>query len=232
MEVFTEWVPFSYSLQYQVSAAVYFDEIFAKSVRKVCQALKESLVIFLNGDHFSTLFTVKHFKNFKPDINRFALVWIDSHVDLNLPYESPSGNLHGMTVRHLVGEGYSQLVNGCLVEVNDLYFVGGFELDPGERNFLNQRKLKLFTPEELSQLKLDLPVFVSFDFDIIRGFNAVNTETTIACELDYLLSNLKKFISNNNVVGIDFNEYNGFKDSKLDCFRKAVSVISEIVSVI
>lgn len=230
MDIFVEWIPQSWDFSYQVSAAVAFDELFRQSFENSLKyAPAMSRTVFLNGDHFSTFFTFKQFSRSFVGGTKLALVWVDAHVDLNLPYESPSGNLHGMIVRHLLGEGYDQLVSSPLIDLKNLYLVGGFERDPGEDKFLAEFNIKVLSSDELGKLRLDSPVFISFDFDILKRFYAVNTETDYGFSVEDITKKLKLFVSNNNVVALDFNEYNAYKDTNMECFHVAERVVSEML---
>ena len=80
---------------------------FAKrieSVLQVCTRLSKSVAfnlknnnfpIILSGDHSSALGTISGIKAAYPD-KRMGVVWIDAHADINSPYTSPTGNIHGM----------------------------------------------------------------------------------------------------------------------------------------
>jgi arginase len=61
-------------------------------------------------------------------VDRLALVWIDSHGDLNTPETSPSGNLWGMPFR--------MLLDGGVVAPEDAALVGARNLDPPEVEFM------------------------------------------------------------------------------------------------
>lgn len=57
--------------------------------------LKDEFPLVLSGDHSSALGTISGIKAANPE-GRLGIVWIDAHADLNTPYTSPSGNVHGM----------------------------------------------------------------------------------------------------------------------------------------
>ena len=61
-------------------------------------------------------------------VDRLALVWIDSHGDLNTPETSPSGNLWGMPFRMLLDAG--------VVAPADAALVGARNLDPPEVEYM------------------------------------------------------------------------------------------------
>ena len=57
--------------------------------------LKNEFPLVLSGDHSSAHGTISGIKASNPE-GRLGIIWIDAHADLNTPYTSPSGNVHGM----------------------------------------------------------------------------------------------------------------------------------------
>jgi arginase len=67
------------------------------------RALPEAVFpLCVGGDHSLAIGTVSGAA--RPG-RRLGLIWLDAHSDINLPEASPSGNIHGMPVAHLVGRG-------------------------------------------------------------------------------------------------------------------------------
>jgi arginase len=60
--------------------------------------------VVLGGDHAMSLGSVTGVRRARRRSRRRAL-WIDAHADLNTPATSPSGNVHGMPLAHLLGHG-------------------------------------------------------------------------------------------------------------------------------
>jgi arginase family enzyme len=61
---------------------------------------------------------------------RIAVVWLDAHGDLNTPATSPSGNEWGMPLR--------MLIDGGVVDAQDVALVGARNLDPPEAEYIAQ----------------------------------------------------------------------------------------------
>jgi arginase len=103
--------------------------------------------VILGGDHsiaigtFSALST--HFREQGEEI---GLIWFDAHADINTPETSTSGNIHGMPLAVLLGEGNSELVGleGFSPKLNKKYFahVGARDLDAGERQSIEKLELR------------------------------------------------------------------------------------------
>lgn len=58
--------------------------------------------VILGGDHSLAIGSIS---GVAQHYSRLGVIWYDAHGDLNIPEESPSGNVHGMPLRILAGEG-------------------------------------------------------------------------------------------------------------------------------
>src|SRR5260221_1412419 len=79
-------------------------------VVKVCQAVYEAVsayeqaeefTIVLGGDHSISVGSVSGIASRR----HVGVIWVDAHADYNTPETSPSGNVHGMPVAALLGDG-------------------------------------------------------------------------------------------------------------------------------
>lgn len=97
--------------------------------------------LVLGGDHSIAIGSIsaisKHYKN-------LGVIWYDAHGDLNIPEESPSGNIHGMPLRILTGEGPKELLefNINTIKPENIVLIGMRDLDKGERQFIKEKILK------------------------------------------------------------------------------------------
>ena len=98
----------------------------------------DSFPVILGGDHSIAIATFSgvaaHFQERSQDV---GLIWFDAHADINTPETSPSGNIHGMPLSVLLGEGPEELVSiggfAPKLKREFLAHVGGRDLDAGER---------------------------------------------------------------------------------------------------
>ena len=66
--------------------------------------------LVLGGDHSIAMGTVSGVSaHFHEQSESLGLLWFDAHGDMNIPGVSPSGNIHGMPLAHLLGRGDSDL---------------------------------------------------------------------------------------------------------------------------
>src|SRR4029079_19263793 len=81
---------------------------------RVDEALtKGMLPLVLGGDHSVAVGTIsgvaRHFRSHSERAGPVGLIWLDAHADMNTPESSPSGNIHGMPLACILGEGPAEL---------------------------------------------------------------------------------------------------------------------------
>lgn len=89
-------------------------------------------------------------------VERLAVVWIDSHGDLNTPESSPSGNLWGMPFRILLDEG--------VVAPEDAALLGARSLDPPEVEYMASVGLDDSLDRALAGVSA---TYVALDLDVL-----------------------------------------------------------------
>ncbi len=86
---------------------------------------------------------------------RVGLIWLDAHADVNTPDTTLSGNVHGMPVAHLLGEGDSRLSRLAsvfpAVRAEQLVYVGLRDVDAAERQFIQARGIRAFTMRDIDE---------------------------------------------------------------------------------
>jgi arginase len=66
--------------------------------------------LVLGGDHSVAVGTASGVSRFfRERGQRVGLIWLDAHADMNTPDSSPSGNVHGMPLACIVGQGPEEL---------------------------------------------------------------------------------------------------------------------------
>lgn len=133
-----------------------------KEVMEVCTQLsnKVSEVIVqgrfplvLGGDHSIAIGTLaglaQHYQN-------LGVIWYDAHADLNTPATSPSGNIHGMPLAISIGLGDERLIqiggDKPKVKPENIIIIGARSVDPGERELIREKGIKLYTMHEIDRM--------------------------------------------------------------------------------
>jgi arginase len=165
---------------------------------------REHFPLVLGGDHSISIGTVSGIGAFcRRRKQRLGLLWIDAHGDINTPETSPSGNIHGMPVATLLGEGPPELtaIGGVepKVEARNVALVGIRSLDEGEKIRLKRRGVQVHTMSDVDRsgihriMKKALArvtdgtdyVHVSFDLDSVDPTVAPGVGTPVKGGLDY-----------------------------------------------
>jgi arginase len=83
---------------------------------------RQHLPIIVGGDHSQAIGSIAGVSRyFRKRQQKIGLIWIDAHADINTPQSSSSGNIHGMPLATLLGQGHEGLTkigfNGRKIEI-------------------------------------------------------------------------------------------------------------------
>ena len=150
-----------------------------------------------------------------------AVIWIDAHADLNTPASSPSHHFHGMPLRILLGEGDAKIIEllDSVLSPSQVFLVGARDFDPPEQNYLEQRNICLFTPEETknnSQNSIEAianssyqNIHIHCDLDAIDPleFPFVKCPAANGLSIEFLSELLQQLENRFNLVGFSITEF-------------------------
>ncbi len=110
--------------------------------------------LVLGGDHSIAVGTVSGIAGFcRRQGKRLGLLWVDAHGDINTPESSPSGNIHGMPVASLLGQGPDTLtgIGGKFPKLDpaNVALVGIRSLDEGEKHRLKATGVQVYTMSDM-----------------------------------------------------------------------------------
>ena len=191
--------------------------------------------LVLGGDHSISVGTVSGIAAFARSKRRkVGLLWIDAHGDINTPDTSPSGNIHGMPVASLLGEGPGVLtgIGGSepKVDPGNVALVGIRSLDEGEKVRLKRHGVQVHTMSDVDRngihriMKKALArvtdgtdyVHVSFDLDAVDPTVAPGVGTPVKGGLDYREAHLiMEFLHDSGVMtSLEMVEVNPILDDR------------------
>jgi len=138
---------------------------FKDEIRYVCTRLAARVKrcldgggtpLVLGGDHSIAMGTVAGVAgHFRARGEAIGLLWFDAHGDMNTPESSPSGNIHGMPLAHLLGMGDVALsgIGGFAPKVKpeNVALVGIRELDEGEKRQVAASGVSVFTMRDIDE---------------------------------------------------------------------------------
>lgn len=154
-------VPTMETRQAEDSNARFKDEILSVCVQLAGQTKDildvGGIPLVIGGDHSIAMGTVSGLSaHFRAKGEKAGLIWFDAHGDMNLPETSPSGNIHGMPLAHLLGYGDPQL-SGILgadpaVAPENVALIGIRDIDRVEREFIHRSGITAFTMRDIDKL--------------------------------------------------------------------------------
>jgi arginase len=112
--------------------------------------------LVLGGDHSIAMGTVSGVAAyFRERGEEMGLIWFDAHGDMNIPGVSPSGNIHGMPLAHLLGRGDPDLsgILGFSPKLNPdkVVLIGIRDIDAGERKIIHESGIHVFTMRDIDE---------------------------------------------------------------------------------
>lgn len=132
-------------------------EVCSKLADRVATILEEGdFPLVLGGDHSIAMGTFAgtashHHKQGQS----VGLLWFDAHGDMNVPGSSPSGNIHGMPLAHLLGRGDADLKNiqgfSPKVRPENVALIGIRDIDAIERRNIRESGVHAFTMREIDE---------------------------------------------------------------------------------
>jgi arginase len=117
---------------------------------------RESCPLVLGGDHSIAIGSVSGVSRvFHERGQRIGLIWIDAHPDMNTPETSPSGNIHGMPLACLIGEGPPELTDiggfAPKVEPKNVVLVGIRDVDRLEAAYVGDSGATAYTMRDIDE---------------------------------------------------------------------------------
>ena len=139
---------------------------YKAEILRVCTALAEQtrralavgdIPLIIGGDHSIAHGSVSGVSAHNREQGEsVGLLWFDAHGDINTPKTSPSGNIHGMPLAHLLGYGDTDLANimgySPKVRPENVVLIGIRDIDAGERELIHQSGITAYTMRDIDEL--------------------------------------------------------------------------------
>lgn len=185
--------------------------------------------LVIGGDHSLALGSVRGAARHK----KLGVLWVDAHADFNTAETTPSGNIHGMPLAALCGQGDPRLVHlwdedGPALDPHRVAVIGARDLDEGEKQNLRQAGVLVLGMEQIDRagmfqcmqtaLARILPetdgLYLSFDVDSLDPRHAPGVGTPVAGGLTYREAHLacELVAETGKLLGMDLVEVNPILD--------------------
>ena len=204
--------------------------------------------LVLGGDHSISIGTVSavaaHYAGRDEGI---GLIWVDAHTDMNVPETTPSGNVHGMALAILTGQGgpeHLQTMAGFAPAVHpgNVCVIGARDVDPAEKGIVHESGIRVFTMAEIDERGMAACMdeaiarvtsgtagfHLSFDLDGIDPMVAPGVGTPVAGGLTYREAHLvcEKVARSEKLVSLEVVELNPVLDAENRTGRLAIGLMA------
>ena len=206
------------------------------------------LPILLGGDHCLGLGSVSAVaRHCRAVGKKLRVLWLDAHADFNTRVLTPSGNLHGMPVACLCGQGPQALIEigGQVPAINPKWVrqIGIRSVDAGEKRLVHDIGLEVFDMRyidemgmrhtmELALATLDehTHLHVSFDVDFLDPDIAPGVATTVPGGPTYREAQLcmEMIADSGRLASLDVMELNPALDVRNRTAELAVDLIESV----
>jgi arginase len=144
------------------------------------------LPLLLGGDHSLSIGSVAAVARHCADLNKYlSVVWLDAHADFNTPETTPTGNVHGMPVAIISGQGPSELTDlghGVpMLEVSRIRLVGVRSVDDAEKLRARARGLRIYGMDEIQCRGMS-----SVMTEVLEGVSRYEGHLHLSFDVDFL----------------------------------------------
>ena len=209
-------------------------DLCARLEKEVFDSLSRgSIPLTLGGDHSLAIGSISGVSRYYAEQQKdIGLLWVDAHGDINTPESSPSGNIHGMPLAALLGEGHSRLTSigssDPKIKPENVVLMGIRTIDGKERDMLRDSGIRYYTMREIDERgmytvmqealgilnKCSGGIHLSFDIDAMDPLHAPGVSTPESGGLSLREAHLvlEMLADTKKLKSMDFVELNPFND--------------------
>jgi arginase len=189
----------------------------------------ERFPLVLGGDHSLSIGSVRGAARNK----KLGVIWIDAHADFNTAETTPSGNIHGMSLALLAGQGDPSLVQLWdepipVIDPKKIAIIGARDLDSGEKVNLQNAGAMVLGMEQIDRYGMvsmvekaiehvsrDVDgIWLSLDLDALDPQHAPGVGTPVPAGLTQREAHLacELIAETGKLIGMDLVEVNPILD--------------------
>ena len=228
---------------------------FLREIYHVCNRLRlrvrrcleqGEIPLVMGGDHSIAIGTVSGVAEyFRAQNESVGLIWVDAHADMNTPEISPSGNIHGMPLAAVLGNGDPLLVEmggfAPKIRKENVCLIGIRDLDAHERDVVRRSGIHAYTMRDVDERGMREIVseaigfasagtagfHVSFDLDGMDPRDVPGTGTPVKGGISWREANLlMEMIADSGLMtSLEITELNPILDVRNQSGEVAVDLI-------
>jgi arginase len=198
---------------------------------------KHSKIALLGGDCSSDFALLAHSsRQHHPDL---AVVWFDTHADLNTPASSPSGHFHGMVLRANLGETDPDflLLNPMPLMPKQVFLAGARDFDPPELEYVQTHGIHVSSIESLRQTPTHLArrvlesgfsrLHIHLDLDVLKHFSSTGFPSAGGLEPNELIAVIQDLKQHLELVSFAVTEYAPNNPADLQAVLNLIAALEE-----
>lgn len=206
------------------------------------------LPVLLGGDHSLGIGSISAVARYCAEAGRkLRVLWLDAHADFNTSTITPTGNIHGMPMACLCGDGPAELIgmSGRVPAIESAWVrqIGIRSVDEGERQRVRATRLEVYDMRHLDEAGMravmeaalaglddDTHLHVSFDVDFLDPEIAPGVGTTVPGGPTYREAQLcMEMIADTGLVrSLDIVELNPALDVRNRTAEVAVDLVESL----
>jgi arginase len=207
-----------------------------------------AIPVLLGGDHSLAIGSISAVaRHCRATGVRLQVIWFDAHTDVNTNELTPSGNLHGMPVACLCGNGPAELtgVGGTTpaIQASWIRQVGIRSVDDGERRLVREMGMRVVDMREIDEVGMrhcmqsvlegideQTHLHVSFDVDFLDPEAAPGVGTAVRGGPSYREAQLcmEMIADTQRLRSVDVMELNPALDVRNQTATVAVELIESL----
>jgi arginase len=234
------------------------DRRFLGPIADVCRRLADAtartldagqLPLVLGGDHSLAVGSVAAAADHaRRRGERLGLVWLDAHGDMNTPGTSPTGNVHGMPLSCILGDGPKEMLalspRVPIVDPADVALIGIRALDRRESETVRRSGVQAWTMRDVDErgvrgvlgdavdrlLRRCTRIHVSFDVDFLDPSIAPGVGTRVRGGPTYREAHLtmELLADTGLVTSVDVVELNPILDRENETAELVVELLGSL----
>jgi len=204
--------------------------------------------VLLGGDHSLAIGSISAVaRHCRASGSRLQVIWFDAHTDVNTNELTPSGNLHGMPVACLCGNGPRELTgiggSAPAIQPSSIRQVGIRSVDDGERRLVRDLGIRVVDMREIDEVGMrhcmqsvladideNTHLHVSFDVDFLDPEAAPGVGTAVRGGPSYREAQLcmEMIADTQRLRSVDVMELNPALDVRNQTATVAVELIESM----
>jgi arginase len=149
------------------------------------QLQAQRLPIMLGGDHCLAIGSISAVaRHCKAQGKKLRVLWFDAHADFNTATLTPSGNIHGMPVACLCGQGPQALIemggHTPVLNPKELRQIGIRSVDAGEKKLVREMGIEVFDMRYIDEMGM------RHAMELALALVDKNTHLHVSLDVDFL----------------------------------------------